>query len=535
MLTTTRRNLTCLTIAAAIGLSWALPELAEAQRYRRKNLINSVKVERTARTKKLQAKPMKEQQPAISADEFIAIQGMVRNIRQEQVKQYELLIADTDPDDPELPDLLFRLAEIHAQQQRYWRFRGMEMYSKIDGAKSAGQKAALEKKQESYFAASKRVALARDQGLQESGRKSQLSRLPAHGHGAVFLRLHPAERQVRLGSSQGPEPPHQGLSRLQVHPRGLPGVRRLLLYTELTGQRRAVLRQGPAVPQIGCLQLRPLQEGLGLLEPRSSARRPRDVLRGRKSHAAQKRGKEPQPRRQEGLRSGLRRNRQAAKSLRRVQARRCQLCLRHAADPRRYLSRARQGSQGHLHLPRTDPDEGQAQERLRLAVQTSPTPCCRWARRNQKVKEIENLVKLYVAYRRQGHHPRGESVRVRRQRRGRQQRDGQALAQRGGQDPQQRNSGLCRQAVSALPQELPAVRRVRRDAVLLRRAHCGAGPKTRRTSAWPPSYGAGRGGVYRRRQVGQAQGQAPQRSGLRFRAGLEKRPRRGPAHPGRRR
>lgn len=163
LMRTTRRNQVIPVLAAAaMAVTLAIPatpSTAEAQRYQRKNLINSVKVDRTERTKKLAPKDRKEQAPAISADEFIAIQGMVRNIRQEQVKQYELLIADTDPNDPELPDLLFRLAEIHAQQQRYWRFRGMEMFTKVNEAKTKGQKASLEANQKKYFDASKRSLL----------------------------------------------------------------------------------------------------------------------------------------------------------------------------------------------------------------------------------------------------------------------------------------------------------------------------------------------------------------------------------------
>ncbi len=160
-MTLTRQCFTGLVTAvlATVGLALVVPQLADAQRYRRKNLINSVKVERTARTKKLAPKQMKDQKPAITADEFIAIQGLVRNIRQEQVKQYELLIADTDPDDPELPDLLFRLAEIHAQQQRYWRFRGMETLTKIDNAKTKKQKASFEAQRNKYFDASKKSLL----------------------------------------------------------------------------------------------------------------------------------------------------------------------------------------------------------------------------------------------------------------------------------------------------------------------------------------------------------------------------------------
>lgn len=144
-------------IMACLGLVW--PQVAEAQRYKRNNLIKEVQVKQTEKTKKLEAKPKEETKPELTADEFITIQGKVGHIRKQQIQQYEILISDTDPNDPELPDLLFRVAELHAQSQRYWRFRGMEMYSKIDKAKSKSEKASLARKQKKYFAASKQGLL----------------------------------------------------------------------------------------------------------------------------------------------------------------------------------------------------------------------------------------------------------------------------------------------------------------------------------------------------------------------------------------
>lgn len=150
------------TIVALAGIVLVWPHSAEAQKkYKRSNLIKKVNVKQTERTKKLKPKEKKEEvKPEVTADGFISLQGKVGNIRRQQVQQFELLIEDTDPDDPELPDLLFRLAELHAQTQRYWRFRGMEMFAKIDAAKNRKAKAKLKKKQESYFKASKKSLLA---------------------------------------------------------------------------------------------------------------------------------------------------------------------------------------------------------------------------------------------------------------------------------------------------------------------------------------------------------------------------------------
>lgn len=155
-----KRHIIGSAIATAVGLALLWPQPAGAQRYKRESTIKQVNVKQTERTKKLEAKPKEEQQPTITADELIDLQGQVRNIRKEQIQQFQLLIADTDVDDPERPDLLFRLAELYAQQQRYWRFRAMETYAEIDKAKTKKEKAAIQNKQKQYLEASKNSLLA---------------------------------------------------------------------------------------------------------------------------------------------------------------------------------------------------------------------------------------------------------------------------------------------------------------------------------------------------------------------------------------
>src|SRR5690606_6283818 len=76
------------------------------------------------------------------------------HIRGAQIQAFKELIADTSAKDPELPDLYFRLAELYAQQQRYWRFRAMELHAQIDKAKGS-KKNQLKAQQQKYFKAEK--------------------------------------------------------------------------------------------------------------------------------------------------------------------------------------------------------------------------------------------------------------------------------------------------------------------------------------------------------------------------------------------
>lgn len=154
------RKLYSMSIAAFAALSMVLVGTAVAQKagkYTRESTIKKVDVKQTNKTKKLKPKKKKEETvPVVTADEFIERQGDVKHIRKEQIALLEELIEDTDDDDNEKADLQFRLAELHSQLSRYWRFRGMEMYAKIDKAKKSKKKG-LKKKQKSYFKESKKA------------------------------------------------------------------------------------------------------------------------------------------------------------------------------------------------------------------------------------------------------------------------------------------------------------------------------------------------------------------------------------------
>jgi TolA-binding protein len=147
-------------ISTGLAVVFLVASAAEAQQrqpLRRGSKVN-IEVKQTERTRGLrEQKPKKEEQrPEITADQFLDIQGKVGNIRREQVQVLQRLSEDTDRDDPELPDLYFRLAELHSQAQRYWRFRAFELYAKIETSRNAGQRNKLKAQQKRYFQAEQR-------------------------------------------------------------------------------------------------------------------------------------------------------------------------------------------------------------------------------------------------------------------------------------------------------------------------------------------------------------------------------------------
>ena len=142
----------CLAALAATAL--ALPAGAQAPpttKYKRTGTRVDVKVKQTELTRGLKEKTDSKSEfvPEVTADQFMNIQGQVKLIRGQQIAEYRRLIEETEADDPELPDLLFRLAEQYAQQQRYWRFRFMEMYGKIEKA-PRNKRAGMQSRQQGY-------------------------------------------------------------------------------------------------------------------------------------------------------------------------------------------------------------------------------------------------------------------------------------------------------------------------------------------------------------------------------------------------
>src|SRR6476620_2498365 len=62
----------------------------------------------------------------LTGDEVFAIEGDKQPIKQQQEGLLLKLIRDTPDDDADKPDYLFRLAELYAGQQRYWRLKANE-------------------------------------------------------------------------------------------------------------------------------------------------------------------------------------------------------------------------------------------------------------------------------------------------------------------------------------------------------------------------------------------------------------------------
>lgn len=131
-----------------------------APKYTRDNKKINIKVKKTSRTDGLKRDPKaaaEDVKPELTANDVVALEGKAKNVRNKQIQVLKLLVKGSDPKSKDMPVYLFRLADLYAKKQRYWRMRGMDMYSKIDKAKSKG---ALKNKQKLYFKTEKQSLIA---------------------------------------------------------------------------------------------------------------------------------------------------------------------------------------------------------------------------------------------------------------------------------------------------------------------------------------------------------------------------------------
>lgn len=96
---------------------------AELPRYTRTpNVAIDVKLSDRAKS----IKPTIDKGRPATANEVMAIQEQNEPLRREQEVILGQLVNETPDDDPDKPDLLFRLAEHYAKQQRFWRLKSLE-------------------------------------------------------------------------------------------------------------------------------------------------------------------------------------------------------------------------------------------------------------------------------------------------------------------------------------------------------------------------------------------------------------------------
>src|SRR5215467_8676603 len=125
----------------------ASPNTGKAKYGQGRNSDLKVDVKLSDRVKPIQTKPQdkSEFKPELNADQVLNVEGLVGNIRAEQEQILVDLIAQTpDSEVEEKSDYYFRLGELFAKQQRYWRLKAAEAAIAVDKEKNPGKKSQLQ-------------------------------------------------------------------------------------------------------------------------------------------------------------------------------------------------------------------------------------------------------------------------------------------------------------------------------------------------------------------------------------------------------
>ena len=137
-----------LAIVTALLLGANVASAQNKPKYTRQQDVK-IDVKLSDRVKPIQVKTTdkKELVPTLNADDVLSIEGLVGNIRNEQEAILGQIIENTpDSDVDEKSDAYFRLGELYAKQQRFWRLKSTEYLIKADGAKG-GDKSKWQKEQ----------------------------------------------------------------------------------------------------------------------------------------------------------------------------------------------------------------------------------------------------------------------------------------------------------------------------------------------------------------------------------------------------
>ena len=141
-------------VSGAVAVAFGLVAVRSqgAAKYTKKE--SEIQATQTSLTKPAQAKKDEKKRPEINADDvFGGVGEKVKGVTDQQINILKKLIANTSDGDPEKPDLLFRLAELYAEQQRYYNFRARDLDAKIFAVGNEGKtdEVAKLKKQQADF------------------------------------------------------------------------------------------------------------------------------------------------------------------------------------------------------------------------------------------------------------------------------------------------------------------------------------------------------------------------------------------------
>ncbi|HEY4241688.1 MAG TPA: hypothetical protein VGM88_17825 [Kofleriaceae bacterium] len=98
---------------------------ADAPKYTRKQTV-TVDAPRSERTKPIAPRELPPAAPTVTGAQVMHLEESKDPARNAQARILEDLIDKTSEEDPEKPELMFRLAELYAKQYRFWNLKAIE-------------------------------------------------------------------------------------------------------------------------------------------------------------------------------------------------------------------------------------------------------------------------------------------------------------------------------------------------------------------------------------------------------------------------
>src|SRR5262245_7376380 len=134
-------KLAAVLVLVVTGSAWADNAPAKPKYTRTQDVKINVNLSDRSKPIVQKAQDKSEFKPELNADQVLDIEGLVGDIRAEQEKILVDLIAQTpDTEVEEKSDYYFRLGELYAKQQRYWRLKSAEAAIQVDKQKGDAAK-----------------------------------------------------------------------------------------------------------------------------------------------------------------------------------------------------------------------------------------------------------------------------------------------------------------------------------------------------------------------------------------------------------
>jgi TolA-binding protein len=315
-------------VIVATTLLGSSSAFADAKYKRAQDVKIDVKL--SDRVKPIQQKPQNKSEfkPELSADAVLSIEGLVSNIRNEQEAILAKLIDSTpDSEVEEKSDYYFRLGELYAKQQRLFRLKSAEAAIAVDKAKTpqAKQQAqAAAKKAQDTAKMYLLKAVKTYKGLTDNDAFRNYPKMDM----ALFYYGYTLQGGGYMKEARAV---YDKLLKNYPNSKYVPEAH--LAFADYYFEQGQLADAEARYKQV-------------LKFPKSSALAlpgcARDVLPGRAGHEERQEERDPQPRREEGLRPRVLGDRQGRQGLRRVQARRHEVRVHDDAAARRLLHGARQ-------------------------------------------------------------------------------------------------------------------------------------------------------------------------------------------------